>query len=253
MGEKSLSTLSHLIKKTRHKYVFFFDLDGTLIDSLTDLTSSANRIIQAHTDHRTPVDQNFVRSVIGVESKIFVSKVLGINDMARISHYEEIYNQDYENNCVVDTKPYQLVLEMLDQLHERNILMAVISNKPVRLVEHILKSLNLNHYFFTILGGDSAKLPKPHADLFHLAANTTGEMFDKKTIIHIGDGVQDIQAAKNFGCFSCWASWGFNQDHSLGPDLVAHSPQDIIDLADALDRSDISAEDFPARFRYNAN
>ena len=235
------------------QYVFFFDLDGTLVDSLEDLANAANRVLALHAPHKPLVLKDFVRSAIGDGSRIFISKIFNATDLEEITFYEKIYHEDYVANCAVETKLYAEMLETLECLQLKKIPMAVISNKPVKLVEKILATLKLTSYFFAILGGDSAAAPKPNPDVFRLATQKLNRSIAPQYIVHVGDGTQDIQAAKNYGCISCWASWGFNQDHSLGPDLVAHQPKDIIEIADALSRNHFSTENFPARFRYDRN
>lgn len=220
MGEKSLV---HRLPEG-----IFFDLDGTLVDSLCDLINAANRVLAKYAPQKNLVQKDFFRAAIGDASKIFISKIFAIKDPQEISYYEKIYHEDYALNCAVDTAPYPGIIELLQGLNLKKIPLVVISNKPVELVQKILSTLKLADYFAAILGGDSAEFPKPHPALLKLAEKSLDAFTNANNILHIGDGTQDIQAAKNFGCKSCWVSWGYNQDHSLGPDFIAHEPGEIL-------------------------
>ena len=115
---------------------------------------------------------------------------------------------------------------MLDTFAAKNISMAIVSNKPEKLVDELVQFFGWQKYFKCWLGGDSAEKSKPAPDLLLLALKKSG-FPATHPLVMVGDGHQDILAAKSMGCRAIWVSWGFNTEptHEYPSERVDHPEQ----------------------------
>src|ERR1700722_13801059 len=132
--------------------VLIFDLDGTLIDSKLDLAHSVNAMLE-HLG-REPLAHETVYSYVGNGAPMLVRRALGEGASEAecekgLSHFLAYYREHMLDNTVT----YPGVREALEHLKEKE--MAVLTNKPVRFSEEIIKGLGLSHYFRFIYGGNS--------------------------------------------------------------------------------------------------
>lgn len=199
--------------------VLIFDLDGTLIDSKLDLAHSVNATLE-HMG-RAPLAHETVYSYVGDGALALVRRALG--DAVTDSECEKghaYFLSYYREHMLDNTVTYPGVREALDQLKEKA--MAVLTNKPVRFSEQILKGLGLSHYFRFVYGGNSFEMKKPdpmgvEAILRDLAAPATDAMM-------VGDSDVDIRTARNAGIWACGVSYGLGAEG-----LRAHPPDLMLD------------------------
>lgn len=169
-----------------------FDLDGTLVDSVSDIAEALNlTLVQWRLQ---PVAEATVRSWVGEGVRTLLATALraqgredaleqALPDMMR--HY---------GDCLLHRpQVYPGVRETLAALQARGIALAVCTNKPIRFVAPLLDHLGLRDHFSALLGGDSLPLRKPDpAPLRHLAAQ-----FDQPVAgcLMVGDSATDAAAA----------------------------------------------------------
>jgi phosphoglycolate phosphatase len=214
-----------------------FDLDGTLIDSRIDLCNSVNATL-AHLG-KPELPEAVIASYIGDGVSMLVRRALGDPEgdshdeqyvteaIAFFLNYYRIHKLDY-------TYVYPGVLESLEAIHTTHpeILMAVLTNKPVRPSRDICDHFDLSRFFFQNYGGNSfhTKKPDPHG-LQTLIAEATvlaGYAITPAETIMIGDTDIDILTARNCGARSIGCTFGL-KPHSLAaasPDHLAHTPMD---------------------------
>jgi phosphoglycolate phosphatase len=194
-----------------------FDLDGTLIDSQYDLTSATNYIRSIYNLPNISTDK--VRSYIGDGIKVLIEKALPGVDEREFDIATIKFQAFYGENLLKTTRLYTGVAETLEQLG--GIRKAILTNKPEALTKIIIKKLDIGRYFDSVSGGDSTLKrkpdPQPVLDII--------KKLDKRrenTII-VGDGKNDILAARATGIKSVAVTYGYTDQsklEQLEPDYI---------------------------------
>jgi phosphoglycolate phosphatase len=207
-----------------------FDLDGTLIDSSTDLAAATNRLV-GELGGRA-LTQAEVVGMVGEGAAVLVRRALAASglDPARPGALDR-FLEIYEGHLLEHTRPYAGMVDVLDALLPMTAL-AVLTNKPQAASEAILDGLDLRRYFTAVIGGDTAFGRKPLPDgLAHLAAAAnapTGE-----TML-VGDSPVDLETARRAGSRICLARYGFGfrfPPGSLrGDELLIDRPGELLAL-----------------------
>ena len=194
------------------KYRFlFFDLDGTLLNTLDDLRDSVNAILSRHLMPEITPAQTAAFLGNGAGHLIHCAVPEGTPEEQEKEILAE-YRQYYQEHCLVLTAPYPGIPAMLRRLKEAGCVMAVVSNKP----DAAVKELN-RHFFEGLLVsaiGESAEIRrKPASDTVFEAMRQTGAEPDSS--VYIGDSEVDIQTACNGNIKSCGVLWGFRDREEL--------------------------------------
>lgn len=214
-----------------------FDLDGTLIDSGIDLCNSVNATLAHFGKPKLP--EAVIASYIGDGASILVRRAFG--DPEGDSHDEEYVTKaltfflDYYRIHKLDyTYVYPGVLESLQAIRsaEPEILMAVLTNKPVNPSRDICNHFGLSPFFFQNYGGNSfhTKKPDPHGlqTLIAEASSISGCSITPAETVMIGDTDTDVLTARNCGAHSIGCTFGL-KPHSLvdvPPDHLAATAAD---------------------------
>jgi phosphoglycolate phosphatase len=205
--------------------LILFDLDGTLVDSATDLFRAMN--ISLNTLQLPMVTEQQIRQWVGKgASKLCEDVLLNLLGEVEPSQHQQLYAEFlevYAAGICVDSKPFPGVIDFLDYAVRQNITLACVTNKPQKLAEALLYELRLDQYFKLVVGGDSLEHKKPHPlPLLHcmdvLKSNT------KQTLL-IGDSSNDIEAARRAGVDCIVVSYGYNH----GEDIHDSAPQQVVD------------------------
>ena len=207
---------------------FLFDLDGTLIDSKLDLVNSVNFMLREMQREVLPLTT--VASYIGHGAPRLVADALGPDTVeADRKRGLEIFLAHYEEHSLDATRAYPGVIEGLESLRE--LPMAVLTNKPVKMSVEILEALGLHRYFRAVYGGDSFEKKKPDpAGALAILRNLGASAHEAAMV---GDSGVDIQTARNAGMFAIAVNYGFGQhDRQSQPaDLYVDSLLEIAALA----------------------
>lgn len=213
-----------------NKYdICVFDLDGTLIDSLADLADSCNEALSVNgmPAHDTDRYKTFVGS--GIKNLIKRSLLDKACDDVLVQKVYDSFNDIYHRNCLVKTKPYLGINEMLLNLKNKGVKLCVLSNKADEFSKMITNSL-FDNGTFDLVWGKKAQFPiKP--DPTALLAILTQFGVDRDRCLYIGDSDVDCITAKNAQVDFCGAEWGFRGRQELisaGAKLIAQTPDDIV-------------------------
>jgi len=214
--------------KFDNKELILFDLDGTLIDSVPDLTLAVNEMLSALGRETFP--EETVRYWVGNGAQMLVTRaLLGKRevdtevDEALFQKALSLFLDFYAKHLAQSTVTYPHVDETLQTLKERGYRLAIITNKPFGFVTPILQGLGLDDLFELLLGGDSLPLKKPDpAPLLH-ACNTLEVPVERSLMI--GDSKNDILAANAAGMQSIGVTYGYN----YGENISVHGPDTIVD------------------------
>lgn len=206
-----------------------FDLDGTLLNTLDDLTDSINAALKKNGFPTHTLEA--VKTFIGSGAEMLVRRALApVTDEQTVKNvhldFKEIYSQMMKNK----TAPYDGINEILATLSSNGIKMAVMSNKPHAAVVPLIKDY-FGEYIPLAAGADkdTPEKPNPIGTLRVLEKLGT----DKDRTIYMGDSDIDIFTAKNAGLFALGCSWGFRGREVLeksGADLVIDSPYELLTL-----------------------
>lgn len=219
----------------KDKELIIFDFDGTLINSIPDLTLAINKMLSHY--NLAPLTIEQVTPFIGNGARPLVKRAMehampnqNISETT-LKEAFDIYLAAYKKDTCVDTFMYPGVLETLQYLDQKGYNMAICTNKPFGFVEPILDKLEIKAFFKLWIGEDSLPFKKPHAEpLLHLAKalHTT---VDKS--IMVGDSKNDILAAQNAAMENIGLSYGYNYNEHIAdynPTVVAHQFSDLQNL-----------------------
>jgi phosphoglycolate phosphatase len=183
-----------------------FDLDGTLIDSKMDLIHAVNAMLVEMGRERLSAE--VISGYIGHGAPVLVARALGAAaPEEKCAHALQFFLKYYEEHKLDNTCAYPGVDETLAGLSRRQLPMAVLTNKPVRISVRILEALGLAKYFRSIYGGNSFETKKPDP----LGANTILQEMGvaaRETAI-VGDSEVDVQTARNAGTAAIAVNFGF--------------------------------------------
>lgn len=190
---------------------FIFDLDGVLIDSLSDLADSLNHMLIML--GQKPKDEKIIKDYIGTGNRDLIVKSLGTDDEMQIEKGLLIFKEHYIKNCVNKTGLRPGVFELVSYLDDKGKDMAVLTNKFSFFSSEILEKLGIRKHFKLIVGPDMLSDPKPHPAGVEYILNKLGS--DKKDSVLIGDSASDIICAKHAGIFSCGVLGGIGDEEDL--------------------------------------
>ena len=193
-----------------HYTSVIFDLDGTLLDTLGDLTAAMNRTLTRHgLPERT---RQQMRAALGNGARRLMElSVPTGTDGALFETLLAEYNADYAANCRIETAPYPSVDTLLRQLHAQGRKLAIVSNKP----DEAVHALRADFFADTVpiaVGETAAIRRKPAPDMLLAAMERLGADPDKT--VFIGDSEVDIATARAAGLPCISVLWGF-RDRSL--------------------------------------
>lgn len=196
-----------------------YDLDGTLIDSKTDLAHSVNATL--HEFGRQPLAYDVIASYVGNGAPVLVRRALGPDATEAEADAALRFFLDYYREHKVDcTDLYPGVREVLDRLRDAGVTQAVLTNKPVRISGEILDALGVSGYFTRVYGGNSFEQKKPHPVGIETLIAECGVARDR--VMMVGDSSVDIRTARNAGVQSCGVTYGFQ------PETLEADPPDIL-------------------------
>ena len=202
--------------------LFIFDLDGTLVDTLEDITHSVNFTLGKL--GRPLLHLDTVRQLVGDGTGALLSRALdGHDDL--LEQAVGIYTVHQSRNLVVRSRLYPGVRETLD--HFRQLPMAVVTNKAREFSEPLLVELGIRPYFGMVLGADSGLALKPAPDAFLKVLRDLA--VPKEQAVVVGDGTTDMLAGRSAGITTCAVTYGFRSEEELrraGPDhIISAFPQ----------------------------
>ena len=210
-----------------------FDLDGTLADTLESMAYVANVIMKKFGLKEMPVD-NF-RYYCGEGAHMLMTRCLKDAGDAQLLYLEEgekIYRDMFAENPMYHVTHYEGMPETIKALKEKNIRLAVCSNKPHPAAVKVIRIM-FGEDFDLVLGQSDAVRRKPAPDGPLKIAEEFGVRPEE--CMYIGDTATDMKTGKAAGMFTVGALWGFRTRKELtenGADVVAERPTDLLMLCE---------------------
>lgn len=205
-----------------------FDLDGTLLNTLQDLTDAVNAALLFQGFPQRSLDE--IRCFVGNGIKKLLARAVPEGQVnPYFSKVEEVFRKYYGEHCRDKTQPYEGILPLLTKLKNNGIQMAVVSNKADFAVQELIPV-----YFgdlITTAHGENEEAgirKKPAPDMVYQALQELGCKPDEA--VYVGDSDVDIETAENAGLVPICVSWGF-RDCAF---LREHGAKRIIDRPEEL-------------------
>ena len=188
-----------------------FDLDGTILDTLDDLTDSVNYALEKHGYPLRTKEE--IRTFVGDGLLMLVRRAIAPEmDETIIQTVLAEQKAYYKEHCADKTKPYEGIMELLEDLKTTGYKLAVVSNKADYAVQ-ILCEQYFPGLFHMAVGEKENVRKKPAPD----SVNAVLEKLqtDRADAVYIGDSEVDIETAKNAGLDAVLVTWGFRDAEFL--------------------------------------
>lgn len=207
------------------RQVILFDLDGTLVDSATDLYRAMNMSLNALQLPLVTLEQ--VRTWVGKGAAVFCHSVLmHLMGVVHPEQHQQLLNtflDIYNAEPCIDTQPFAGIIEFLDWAKAQNKTLVCVTNKPEQPARAIIEALDMQNYFDDVIGGDRFEERKPHPrQLLHCVEHY---QVDPSQVLMIGDSSNDVEAARRAGIDCIVVSYGYNH----GESIADCQPQQIVD------------------------
>jgi phosphoglycolate phosphatase len=206
-----------------------FDLDGTLLDTLEDLADAVNYALRAKNMPTRSIDE--VRRFVGNGVELLMIRAMeGGRENPQFEETFALFKEYYGAHCKDHTGPYPDVLFLMEELKQRGIRMAIVSNK----LDGAVKELDREYfhgYTTAAIGEMEGVARKPAPDTVEKALEALG-LFKEETV-YVGDSDVDIQTAKNAGIPCISVTWGFRDEAFLkehGAQQIIHKPLELLAL-----------------------
>lgn len=182
-----------------------FDMDGTVLDTLADITESVNHTLLEMGYPARKREE--IRAFLGYGSMALMRKALGGDaDEETVQKAFTLYRAWYAGHAQIKTAPYDGIVEMLRRLKSEGVRVAVASNKP----EGTVKKLCAEHFPGLVdvsVGDVDERRRKPCPDMIDAALKALGT--DRTGAVYVGDTEVDVQTAENSGLPCICVGWGF--------------------------------------------
>lgn len=216
-----------------------FDLDGTLLDTLDDLTAAINHALTAFA--LAPISKSRVRQFVGdgikkmIERAVYFATVGTVNidgqadcDRSLCSACLALFTEYYDKHSSDMTAPYAGIAEMLAAVKDHGLKSAIVTNK------YDGAAKELKDIFFPtvdlIIGAQDGIRPKPSPDGVYKALGILGS--DVSHAVYVGDGETDMKTAAACGMPVVAVTWGFRDERVLrefNPDFIINKPSELFD------------------------
>lgn len=209
--------------------IIFFDLDGTLLDTLQDLTDSVNYAMDKLGLARYTAEQ--VREMVGNGVVVLMRRAV-TSEHSNLAEQALVYQREYYNKHTNDyTKPYDGIESMLYYLKDKGFTIAVHTNKDANCAWNLCREYFGTELIEYVCGTcDSITKPNPARVLDLMKSRSVS----KSNAVYCGDSDVDLQTAANAGINCISVTWGFRSKDFLlarGAKYLADSPLDVISHA----------------------
>lgn len=204
-----------------------FDLDGTLLNTLGDLAASVNFALSENGLPVRSIDE--IRRFIGNGIRKLIAR--SVPECCPPELEGEVFScfkAHYSENCLTATRPYEGIPELLQELSDSGISLAVVSNKA----DALSKKLMAHFYpdrFAEVWGEREGVAKKPSPEPLLSCCRSIGAAVEN--VLYVGDTEVDLETARAAGCRCALVTWGFRSHDevcALAPDHVINTPDEIV-------------------------
>lgn len=210
----------------------FFDLDGTLLDSLPGIESS---IAAACAACGVRIIHSDVRAVIGPPIRSILSSVTGVEDTGKLDDLERAFRLDYDSVGWVNTPVYPAAGRVLQELANAAVPLFVVSNKPHHVAVRILQRQGIMHHFQKVVTRDSRNPAYPgKVDMLQAILDTEG--YAESCCVMVGDTIEDALAAESLGLRFIYMAHGYGllSNEQMSRVKTAESLPELLELLENI-------------------
>jgi len=208
-----------------------FDLDGTLLDTLADISYSLNSVLEeeGYPTHTVEV----CRVMVGFGMRELVRKALpeSAHGDAITEPLLKKMQARYAEHWNDSSRPYDGVAGLLDSIDQLGLKKAILSNKPDRFTRQCAEELLAPWKFDVIMGFREGIPPKPDPTGALMVAEELG--VHPASILYVGDSGVDMKTANTAGMYPLGVTWGYRPGQELlatGAAKLVSTPEEIIPL-----------------------
>lgn len=209
------------------KKLVIFDFDGTLVDTLTDVSICFNEALAVNGMPVHPLEE--YNNHVGGNLETIVSNILppdkvteGNVDLVKAS-YRKIYSKSSKPN----TKIYPGIMECLNLLKERGFKLAVNSNKGQALLDEMVTEMFPQDFFDSVIGYLEERPSKPDPLGVDLICSECG--CTRADAVYVGDGKSDVRTAENAGIPCIFVDWNKSDEHSFNVYKTVKNADELIE------------------------
>jgi phosphoglycolate phosphatase len=191
-----------------------FDLDGTLLDTASDIARALNRTLADYALEPLPVVE--VSRMIGRGSPMLIERAAAARGrpadeteksamLKRFLHHSDMLHDEDES----DALPYTAVADTLQWFHDGGMKIAVVTNKHYRFASGLLERLELSQWIDVLVGGDTCKHRKPDPEPLLFACQALAVA--PSDVLMVGDSINDVRAARAAGIPVVCVPYGYNE------------------------------------------
>lgn len=209
----------------------FFDLDGTLADTAPDLVAAMNKLLLARDLEPKPYALLRPHASAGARGLLEGAFGIGPDHPDFIALRDEFFGH-YEKALLVESKLFDGIDHLLDQMDEARLPWGIITNKSERFTNPLTDLMGLRQRAISTVSGDTTPYSKPHPEPILHAARSSN--IDPTKSIYVGDDIRDVLAGKAAGMKTVAAAYGYcgckEPPEAWGADYVVNHPTELLQI-----------------------
>ena len=211
-----------------------FDLDGTVLDTLSDIRASINYVLALYGIPQASLDdvRRYVGHGFANALKAAVNEKGGKDFSADFPSMLAKLRHHYQENAMAETKKYPGMEELLNTLIQKGIRVGILTNKDDAVARKIIKFYYPDIDFSFVEGKKPSRALKPDAALTLSVLNEAGLSADE--VVIVGDSEVDYETAKNIDAESFIVSYGFRTDKELKESGIKRTIGSVGELGNRL-------------------
>lgn len=203
--------------------IAIFDLDGTLLNTIADIAAATNHALSlyGYPTHECNAYRFFVGS--GINMLFFRALPEEARTEKVIAKIRVAFKEYYKVHGEDQTRPYDGICELLAELQEKGVALAVASNKYHEATTALVRKFFPEFEFAAVLGQREGVPVKPDPQVIYDILEQTG--FSKEEVLYIGDSDVDMLTANAASVKGVGVGWGFRTKE----ELMSHNPYAFIE------------------------
>lgn len=205
-----------------------FDLDGTLLDTISTISYYANKTLEEYGFE--PYTEDEYKYFAGNGARKLLERMLDAGKIDRDKYFDKMfkfYNKEYDSDVTYGTNPYDGIPELLAELKTLGVTTAVLSNKPDFAAKEAVKRF-LGDLIDVTYGGRDGVALKPSTEGVNNLMDELG--VSPEECLYIGDTSVDMQTGSSAGIYTIGVLWGFRKRDEIeeaGADMIVAHPSEI--------------------------